>query len=165
MTANMLSAYQPEAFSRRAAGAEAYHRTPARRLPQRSATTTQWNDVVGPVLLTRQVAERMGWSPEQVDEAQKDRALLGCRTRDGVWVYPAFQFQDVASGELVHGVVDVMRVMSSAEVDSWAIASWFVTPLRTLGEQRPIDVLRADGSEGAETVRRAAMEQARAWQQ
>ena len=165
MTANMLPAYQPEAFSRRVGGAGEYRRTTTRAIASGPAGTAQWNDVIGPVLLTRQVAERMGWGEAQVDEAQKDHVLLGCRTRDGVWVYPAFQFKDPNSGELVHGFADAMRVISAAEVDPWAIASWFMTPLRSLGERRPIDILRTGDGTGADAVRRAAMEQSRAWQQ
>ena len=154
---------QPDEFRR-----QAHAHGPAEHQYSRVETGTHetpgtWARVVGEILFRWQVAERMGWDVSQVEAAQKDHALLACRTRDGVHVFPAFQFRDHQGGELVSGFADVMRVFQGTDVDHWAIASWFVTPLRLLENRSPIEVLTTGA--GLDDVLGVARDQARAWDQ
>jgi hypothetical protein len=57
-------------------------------------TPSPWDEIVGPVYRTAQVATVLGGVSRQAVADRRARGrLLGLRTSDGVWVYPAFQFR------------------------------------------------------------------------
>jgi transcriptional regulator with XRE-family HTH domain len=121
---------------------------PARELARRMLAVvpppSPWDGLLGPFYGTRRVERLLGnVSRQAVAERRQRRTLLGLRTADGVWVYPAFQFDE--RGEVLARLPAVLQCLSASEVDDWTLAGWLVSPLRTLAERSPIQWLAAGG--------------------
>jgi hypothetical protein len=81
----------------------------------------------------------------------RDRSWLLGMQRDRSYLYPAFQF-DQHKRELYPEVRQVNELLDAA-VDSWGVASWWVSSNDYLGGARPLDLV---GEARAEEVIRAA---------
>lgn len=121
-----------------------------------------WDDLLGPFYGSRQIETLLGdVSRQAVAERRRRRTLLGLRTADGAWVYPAFQFSD--EGEVLPGLPAVLQCFGDGVVDDWTLAGWLVSALSSLGGASPIGRLRSDGD--AASVLAAARDAARRFAQ
>lgn len=107
---------------------------------------TPWNDRIGPFLRTSRVAARFGVSRQAIDERRRRGTLLACRTRDGVWVYPAWQFDD---GRVRPEVAALLRLLRDPGVDGWTLAAWSVTAMGPLGDATPVEYAATHGVDDA----------------
>jgi hypothetical protein len=99
-----------------------------------------WNEVLGPFYGPGQVAAYLGGiSRQAVADRRSRRTLLGLKTADGVWVYPAFQFDD--QGEVLGGLSDVLKILAPS-LDDWTLAGWLMAPFDALEGATPIQWLR-----------------------
>lgn len=103
-----------------------------------------WDAVLGPFYRTSGVARLLGGvSRQAVAERRRRHTLLGLRTADGTWVYPASQFDD--SGGVVDGLSQVLQVLAAAPVDEWTAAGWLAAGQDELGSQTVFEWLRSGG--------------------
>jgi hypothetical protein len=105
-----------------------------------SAADAAWAAQLGPALTEADVARLLGRDAEEVARAPELLRLQQRKT--GERVYPLFQF--TPSGQ-VPGVADVVTVLSPTFFPL-SIGSWLTSSNRQLAA-RPIDVLRAGGSD------------------
>lgn len=85
-----------------------------------------WAEIVGPCYSAVSLARTLGWAPEQVTAAVESLSLLELKTEDGVLLYPAFQ---VANGQVVPGIGDLLRVLHSGTRSTWTWAQWMNSPV------------------------------------
>lgn len=106
-----------------------------------------WSEQVGPALTQRDTAQLLGKSEQAVS---KDRGLLRVRLRSGRVAYPVIQF----SGRgVVPGVAEVCAALRDV-VEPLTVASWLTARNRSIGDQRPIDALRAGNIDPVVTLSR-----------
>jgi hypothetical protein len=79
----------------------------------------------------------------------KSRTLIGAKTSDNRWVYPAFQFQ-ARPGRLQprQDVLDLWQLLPPPDerrLDAWTLISWLGGPRRDLEGQTPLDWLDQHG--------------------
>lgn len=121
-----------------------------------------WGPAIGPVYRTDQVRALLGGvSRQALNDRVKRNTLLALKTRDGVTVYPAWQFAD---GQVLPGLAEVLKVFVADEhgeiVDSWTLASWLRTGLDELDGGSVADRLL---SGDADAARQAAAHAAARW--
>ena len=118
------------------------------------------NDQIGPFYRSEQVARLLDISRQAVNERVKRSAILALRTADGMWVYPAFQFD---GRRLLAGLADVLAELRQKDVDRWAVAAWLVSPTAALDAASPLEAIRTGGN--LEAVRQLARDALRRWTQ
>ena len=124
------------------------------------AGKSEWNKILGPFYGANRVSRMLGLTEEQVSSGYRERGLLGCRTRDGALVFPAFQFvqnEQDQSWSLVEGLSTVVSVFADprVHVDDWTLASWTRSFLRDLKGESIVDHLKAGkGVEGPFAIAR-----------
>lgn len=121
-----------------------------------------WGPAIGPVYRTDQVRALLGGvSRQALNDRVKRSTLLALKTRDGVTVYPAWQF---AEGQVLPGLAEVLKVFAADEhgeiVDGWTLASWLRTGVDELGGGSVADRLLAGDAAAA---RQAAAHAAARW--
>lgn len=102
-------------------------------LPQRTEDPAL-AEAVGPVYDTSGVMRILGVTKQAIDDRRRNGSILALRTGDGMWVYPAFQFD---GGRIHPGLLPAVRSLKDAP--PWASALWFVTPNERLDELSPVD--------------------------
>lgn len=121
-----------------------------------------WGPAIGPVYRTDQVRVLLGGvSRQALNDRVKRSTLFALKTRDGVTVYPAWQFTD---GQVLPGLAEVLKVFAADEhgeiVDGWTLASWLRTGLDELDGGSVADRLLAGDAAAA---RQAAAHAAARW--
>lgn len=121
-----------------------------------------WGPAIGPVFRTDQVRVLLGGvSRQALNDRVKRSTLFALKTRDGVTVYPAWQFTD---GQVLPGLAEVLKVFAADEhgeiVDGWTLASWLRTGLDELDGGSVADRLLAGDAAAA---RQAAAHAAARW--
>jgi hypothetical protein len=91
---------------------------------ERSEPGSEMAEAVGPFYDTSGLVSWLGYSKQALDKRRRSRKLLGCRTADGKWLYPVWQFQQ--DGEPLPGLPEVLKVLSAGIDDGWTWALWFV---------------------------------------
>jgi hypothetical protein len=92
----------------------------------------------GGSLSSDHVAELLGLNKRQsVDYQRKERHLVAWRTSTGKWRYPAWQFTK-------HGILPgIKECLQALQTDNgFGAAIFFLTDRFSLGEKRPLDLLR-----------------------
>jgi hypothetical protein len=100
-----------------------------------------WADLVGPFYDAATVADVLGVSASAVRSRRARGSLLALRTGSGSWVYPAWQFDH--GGQVLPGLVPVLRVLAGGDVSAWTLASWLRSPEVELSGRTPFAVLHA----------------------
>lgn len=118
-----------------------------------------WGPAIGPVYRTDQVRMLFGnVSRQALNDRVKRSTLLALTTRDGINVYPAWQFTD---GHVLPGLAEVLKVFADDEhgeiVDSWTLASWLRTGLDEFDGGSVVDrLLAGDVAAARQATARAA---------
>lgn len=117
-----------------------------------------WGPAIGPVYRTDQLRALLGGvSRQALSDRVKRSTLLALKTRDGITVYPAWQFSE---GQVLPGLGEVLKLFAADEhgevVDAWTLASWLRTGLDELEGDSVSDRLRAGELEPALAAARTA---------
>lgn len=117
-----------------------------------------WGPAIGPVYRTEQVRALLGGvSRQALSDRVKRSTLLALKTRDGVTVYPAWQFSE---GQVLSGLPEVLKLFAADEhgeiVDAWTLASWLRVSLDEFGGDSVSGRLRAGEQEAAVATARSA---------
>lgn len=99
---------------------------------------SQWDELVGPFMLSEKVEALLGVSREAVDAMARSRRLLRVISADGVSLFPCFQFD---GNHMVPGLPEVLTLFAEDKVDGWTVAGWLRTPDVELGGS-PYEVLQ-----------------------
>ena len=93
------------------------------------ASPTSLNNLVGPVCRTGNVCDWLGVSRQAIMKAVRDGRLLGFRTLDRKWVYPAWQFSSAqAYANCVRMLPPVVDILGSRGLNDFDRAKWCFTP-------------------------------------
>lgn len=103
-----------------------------------------WVEAVGPFYGTATVAAVLGVSMSTVYARTRSSTALSCRTGSGRIVFPVWQFVD---GQVLPGLVPVLRILGGSDVSAWNIASWLRSPETELAGRTPLAVLTAGGED------------------
>jgi len=102
-----------------------------------------------------EIAELAGSTAENrsatANRWRQERRIFGVRHHDAVY-YPGFQFGE--DGRPLAAVRDVLKVLSPQGPTDWEIALWFTATASSLGDRRPVDLLREDPDAVVEAARR-----------
>lgn len=99
-----------------------------------------WAAIVGPCYTVPSMARTLGRTEDEIIEAGDELRLLMLRTSDDVLLFPSFQLQD---GEVVAGLMEVLRVLRTGTASSWTWAQWLNVALPDEAPARNIDLLYA----------------------
>lgn len=129
----------------------------ARRAALVAASSTAWENELGPLLTSAQVRTLLhGVSRQWVSELVRDHRLITLSPRSGRIAFPAFQFDE---GQPLTALIEAFWTIA-AEASPWTAASWCVAPDDALDGRSPVEVARS--GEGRERlVRIAALDAAR----
>lgn len=128
-----------------------------RRAALLAAADALWSKRLGPLLSREQAQKLLGVGSRQaVSQRAKRRRLLALPTHDDRLAFPAFQFS--ASGRPYAALPAILEAFEGADLSSYTIASWFVTPQRLLRGMSPAAWLRRgrDPERVVEAARRSA---------
>lgn len=117
----------------------AFARRAIASVPQRNALA----DSIGDFYDTAGLVEWLEISKQALGKRVEKHQMIGCKTADGHWVYPAWQFSD--DGDILPGISEVLTVLLSQQ-DPWAASLWFVSASPNLpGELSAAEWLAKDG--------------------
>ncbi len=115
----------------------------AERMVATLPSPSLWDDLLGPFYGPGQVARILGNISRQAVADRRHRwTLLGLKTADGHWVYPAFQFD--RRNSVLTELPELLQILAASGIDGWSLAGWLMSPLRSLEGETAIDWLRAD---------------------
>jgi hypothetical protein len=113
-------------------------------------TSGRLADRVGPCYRTNQLVRLLPESGAAItDEAVRARResgrLIGLRTRDRRWLYPAWQFRTRPGRlEVRADVLDLWQLLGHAD-DAWSRAAWLTGPRADLAGESPLGWLDRHG--------------------
>lgn len=111
-------------------------------------------EAIGPFYDTAGLRQWLNISKQALAKRVEKAQVLGCKTVDGHWVYPAWQFDD--QGEVVEGLSEVLSTLLEQR-DTWAAAHWFVVPSPDLDGFTAIEWL-AQGNSPEPVLREAVQD-------
>jgi hypothetical protein len=115
----------------------------ARRAALIAASSTAWENELGPLLTSAQVRTVMnGVSRQWVSELVRDHRLISLRERSGRTVLPAFQFDD---GQPMADLIEAFWTVA-AHASPWTAAAWCVGDDDALDGRSPAAWARAGAS-------------------
>lgn len=115
---------------------------------------------VGPFYDGEGVGTWLGVTRQSIKKRRDARTILACRTSEGRFIYPVWQFQD--DGQLLPGLPEVLKVLATGIDDAWTWALWLQTPVPgELDGKTVTDWLRGGGD--VESILRLARNDAAAW--
>ena len=132
------------------------HQGPAPTDGPTTQGTSRWTDRVGPVHTTGDLQQRLvepgdgPMSAAAVHDRGRRGLLIGFRTADGVWVWPAFQFSEDMSGGLEprRDVLALWALLPWDHADPLELISWMTGPRASLDGHSPIAHLDQHGLDG-----------------
>ena len=133
-------------------------------VPVLTPSHSEWDEILGPFYTTAGVRALLGGVTRQAVESRRQRdAVLGCRTDDGTWLYPTFQFvgADDERVQVLRGLPATLKVFADAGFDGWTLGWWLRTANIHLEGCSPEEWLRSGRS--ADVVAEAAAAQRRDW--
>lgn len=104
-----------------------------------------WGVIIGFVLEKAAASRIVGYSEEELIAGNRERGLISCTTKDGVIVFPGFQFEKKEGSEkptVVEGFSDVISVFIGSEISDWTLAGWMVMPQEELEGESVIEYLK-----------------------
>lgn len=109
---------------------------------------SRWNELIGHFWTSSRVGRSLGLTEEEVKISIEQKRFLVLKTKDGVLVFPSFQFtqdKDDQSWSLLSGLDQVLaqfRDVVTDESSSWTLASWLNAPSAVLEGKSIIQHLR-----------------------
>lgn len=85
-----------------------------------------WEEIAGPFYDTAGLTTWLGISRQALSDRVKHVSILGVRTDDGQWVYPAWQFS--ADRRPIPQLAELLRILSSGTDDRWTWLLWLCAP-------------------------------------
>ena len=102
-----------------------------------------------------EIAELAGSTAENrsatANRWRQEQRIFGVRHHDTVY-YPGFQFGE--DGRPLAVIRDVLESLAPGRLTDWEVALWFTATTNSLGDRRPVDVLREDPDAVVEAARR-----------
>jgi hypothetical protein len=90
-------------------------------------------DLTGPFYNTTALRNWLGTSRQALADRVKANTLLGLRTGDGTWVYPAWQFTN--DRQVIPHLSEVLRALAAGTEERWTWALWLSAPNEDWGEK------------------------------
>lgn len=82
-------------------------------------------EIIGECYSHEDLAEWLGMTPEELEQARSSRQYLAVETSDGKWFYPAFQFLPGTNATLP-GLNEILLTLTSGIKDEWTHALWLI---------------------------------------
>lgn len=117
--APILSSFSPQAAGERIVG------------EMQGAEGGAWSDA--------EFREKFGLTSAVLHRRRKEHRIVYWRNAKNDFFYPRWQFTE--TGALLAGIQEVLQLFQSQ--DEWRIMRYFLGPRKQLGEQRPLELLRA----------------------
>lgn len=108
----------------------------------------------GPFYDTDGLLSWLGLPYREIQERREARAILGCPTTGGDFIYPVWQFKD--NGELLPGLSSILELLSSGIDDSWTWALWLQTAVPDELDGKPATEWLRDGGDVGPVLQLAA---------
>ncbi|MFD1846447.1 hypothetical protein [Arthrobacter flavus] len=115
---------------------------------------------VGPFYDAEGVLNWLGVSRQAIHKRRGARTILGCRTADGRFIYPVWQFQN--DGRLLARLPEVLKVLAAGIDDPWTWALWLQSAVDEELDGKTVTQWLRDGGD-VEPVLRLARNDAAAW--
>lgn len=133
----------------------------AERMVGALPSPSPWGEL-GPFYSSAKIAQILGGISRQAVADRRGRGtLLGLKTADGAWVYPAFQLDE--HNAVLSGLPEILKILTASGVDEWTLASWLTSPMGSLGELSAVEWLRQ--GKGRAILRTVAEDAARRFAQ
>lgn len=133
----------------------------AERMVAALPSPSPWGEL-GPFYSSAKIAQILGGISRQAVADRRGRGtLLGLKTADGAWVYPAFQLDE--HNAVLSGLPDILKILTASGVDEWTLASWLTSTMGSLGDLSPVEWLRQ--AKDLATLRTVAEDAARRFAQ
>jgi hypothetical protein len=100
---------------------------------------------VGPFYDGAGAAAVLGVSMSTLRGRRSRGSVLALRTGSGRIVYPVWQFGP--DGQVLPGLVKVLRILCGSNISTWSLASWLRSPEVELGGLTPLAALLAGGED------------------
>lgn len=117
-------------------------------------------DTVGPCYDTPGLTRWLGISKQALAKRVANKTVLGCRSSDGHWLYPAWQFDE--HGNASRDLPELITILAGPDDDRWRAAVWLSAPSPDLPDAEPAGAWLARGG-AADIVLRAARADAARW--
>jgi hypothetical protein len=104
--------------------------------------TNELDAAVGPFYDTHRLRKWLGLTKQGIAHRMKKGAILGVKSSDGFWMYPAFQF--TSKGEPLPRLKEVLDAIDPGGADPWQSAIWLNHPMEKLDGMTPAEALRTD---------------------
>jgi hypothetical protein len=114
----------------------------AKRMAASIPAVNELDDAVGPFYDTAGLVKWLGISKQGIAYKVENRSLLGVRSSDAHWLYPAYQFTD--HGELLPRLKEILDAIDPENSNPWSTAIWLNQPMEKLGGKTPAEALRTD---------------------
>lgn len=126
-------------------GTKSVHRF-AERMIAAVPQTAPLAELTGPFYDTPGLTRWLNVTRQAIDNRVRNKRLLACKTADGKWVYPSWQFDE--NGHVLDGVRDAAIPLFDIGFDGWAVAKWFSAPNPDLDDDTAANRLaRGDSTE------------------
>ncbi|MGE2772923.1 hypothetical protein ACQGAO_32485 [Rhodococcus sp. 1.20] len=100
-----------------------------------------WENHVGAIFTHKQMLEATNWTKQNLSQAVKDRRVLRLSAADGTSGYWSGGLTDTAPHVPIAGLKEVLKAWTSADAQSWTVASWMSTEQPELDGRTPRAVL------------------------
>ncbi|MDV8006981.1 hypothetical protein [Rhodococcus sp. IEGM 1318] len=96
-----------------------------------------WENHVGAIFTHKQMLEATNWTKQNLSQAVKDSRVLRLTAADGTSGYWSGGLTDTAPHVPIAGLKEVLKAWTSADAQSWTVASWMSTEQPELDGRTP----------------------------
>jgi hypothetical protein len=114
----------------------------AERMVSSFPETNELDASVGPFYDTPRLRKWLGLTKQGIAHRMKTGAILGVKSSDGFWMYPAFQF--TSKGEPLPRLKEVLDAIDPGGGDFWQSAIWLNHAMEKFDGMTPAEALRTD---------------------
>lgn len=110
-----------------------------------SGLSSEWDELIGPFYDTAALVAWKRMTRQRLSMLRRQDRLLSVRTKDGVTLHPAFQFD--VDGGLLPGLERVAPLLRPVVADDWSLALWFNTAIDEWQDRTPAQLLRGSATD------------------